>query len=241
MLRFIVIGRLLFELFCSLCLLLVLNFSFPNLLVHVLDNEIHVLTPAYLSQDAFLELQHRLLNDPEVEVDHVCRDLGVELWILVHYRLELLLAEAVRIDMVQGFVKELTLLAEHIFVAPNNRLFAQLDMEVALLLLAESDAVLTRLLLLIGGTVGNHVNLLNDLVLLLENVLSLRVEPGFERLQHRNHKCRVLCVFPAISITFLKSSDLSRWVFHHPKVDLEHVNELGEEKFEVYVFLNVVW
>ena len=130
MLRFIVIGRLLFELFCSLCLLLVLNFSFPNLLVHVLDNEIHVLTPAYLSQDAFLELQHRLLNDPEVEVDHVCRDLGVELWILVHYRLELLLAEAVRIDMVQGFVKELNLLAEHIYVAPNNRLVAQLEAQL---------------------------------------------------------------------------------------------------------------
>lgn len=62
-------------------------------------------------------------------------------------------------------------MAEEVFVTANDCLLAEFDMEVALLLITEADAVLARLLLLLGGALSDHVNLLIDLILLLEDVL----------------------------------------------------------------------
>lgn len=165
----------------------------------------------------------------------------MELGILVHYGLQLLLAKTVSINVVQGFVKEFTPLSEHIFVSSDNRLFTKFHMEVALLLVTEPDAVLARLLLLFGRAVGDHVDLLINFVSFLENVLLCGVEPGFERLEHRNHKSGVLRVIPAVRITIhILRPILALNLFLHPEVDLEHVNEVGKEEATIDVCLDVI-
>lgn len=44
--------------------------------------------------------------------------------------------------MMQGLVEEFGLVAEQVFITANDGLFAQLDMEVPLLLVTEADTVL---------------------------------------------------------------------------------------------------
>ena len=45
--------------------------SISNFLVYILDHPIDILSLANLDKDAPLEVQHWLLNNPVVEVDHV--------------------------------------------------------------------------------------------------------------------------------------------------------------------------
>ena len=45
--------------------------SISNFLVYILDHSVDVLPLANLDKDAPLEVQHWLLNNPVVEVDHV--------------------------------------------------------------------------------------------------------------------------------------------------------------------------
>ena len=45
--------------------------SVSNFLVYILDHPVDVLSLANLDKDAPLEVQHWLLNNPVVEVDHV--------------------------------------------------------------------------------------------------------------------------------------------------------------------------
>ena len=153
-------------------LLVVLLVGESDLFVNLFDNLVHILSLAHLTEDVALELEHRLLDDVVVEVDHVLGNLGLELRVLVHDRLQVLLPQAVSIDVVQGLVEELGLVAEEVFVTANDGLLAQLDVEVALLLVAETDAVLARLLfLLLVRQLGNHVDLLVNFVVFLEDVL----------------------------------------------------------------------
>lgn len=77
----------------------------------------------------------------------------------------------------QGLVKVLALVAKQVFITTDDGFLAQLDMEVPLLLVAEADAVLARFLLLFGGALRNHVDLLIDLIILLKDVLLSRVKP----------------------------------------------------------------
>ena len=105
-----------------------------DLLVNLLDDLIHVLAFAHLAEDIALELKHRLLDNTVVEVDHVGGDLGTELRVFIHDRLQILLAKAVSINMMQSLVEELRLVAEEVFVTANDGLLAQLHVEVALLL-----------------------------------------------------------------------------------------------------------
>ena len=53
--------------------------SLLDLLVHSLDDHVHLLALSDLTQDVPLELQHGLANDLVVEVDHVRADLLLEL------------------------------------------------------------------------------------------------------------------------------------------------------------------
>ena len=73
--------------------------------------------------------------------------------------------------MREGLVEEFGLLAEQVLVTANDRLLAQLHMEVSLLLVAETDAVLARFLFLLGRSLRDDIDLLVNLVVLLENVL----------------------------------------------------------------------
>jgi len=49
--------------------------------------------------------------------------------------------------VVQSFIEKLGFVAEKVFVTANNRLFAELYVEVALLLVTEADTVLARFFL----------------------------------------------------------------------------------------------
>lgn len=73
-------------------------------------------------------------------------------------------------------------------------------MEVALLLVAEADAVLARLFLLLLRALRDHIDLLINLILLLEDILLRRVESWLKSLQYLDHKLRVLGVVPVVDI-----------------------------------------
>ena len=147
-----------------------------DLLVNLLDDLIHVLALPHLAEDVALELKHGLLDNTVVEVDHVRGDLGTELRVFIHNWLQVLLAKAVSINMMQSLVEELRLVAEEVFVTANDGLLAQLHVEVALLLVTEADAVLARLLFLFGRALRDDVDLFIDLIIFLENVLLGGVE-----------------------------------------------------------------
>ena len=97
---------------------------------------------ADLTEDVALELQHGLLDNAIVEIHHVRGNLRLELRVLVHYRLQLLFAETICINMMESLVEELALVAKQVFVSTNDGLLSKLDMEIPLLLVREADAVL---------------------------------------------------------------------------------------------------
>ena len=172
--RLVIFARLLLE--AELQLVLVVLVGILDLCVDLLDDVIHILSLAHLAENVTLEFEHGLLDDAVVEVDHVGGDLLFELGVAVHDRLQLLLAQAVRIQVRQGLVEELRLGAEQVLVTANDGLLAQLHVEVALLLVTEADAVLARLLFLFGRALRDDVDLFIDLIIFLENVLLGGVE-----------------------------------------------------------------
>ena len=132
-------------------LLVVAKLGLLDLVVHLSNDLLHLLSLAHLAEHVSLELEHGLSNDLVVEVDHVGGDLLPKLRILVHDWLELLLSEPIGVDMVERLVAELSPSAEHVLITANDGLVAQLDVEVLVLAVGEADAVLAVLLL---GDVG---------------------------------------------------------------------------------------
>lgn len=137
---FIVLGCVL--LVALVHLFVVLFFSEADFLINFFDDLVHVLAFTDLTKDVALEFEHGLLDDPVVEVDHVGGDLSLELGVLVHYWLQVLLPKTVRINVMQGLVEVLTLVAKQVLITADDGFLAQLDVEVPLLLVAEADAVL---------------------------------------------------------------------------------------------------
>ena len=114
-------------------------------------------------------------------------------------------------------------------------------MEVALLLVAEADAVLARFLLLFGRALRDHVDLLVHLILLLEDVLLRGVESRLQVLEHQDHELRVLRVLPAIDVGVeVGPVRPLPALFLHSEVYLEQVDEVSEEEAAVDVSLNVI-
>ena len=212
-----------------------------NLLVHILDDLVHVLALADLAEDVALELEHGLLDDAVVEVDHVARYLSLELRVPVHDWLQVLFAQAIGINMMQSLVEELRAVAEEVFVTANDGLLTQLHVEVALLLVREADAVLARLLFLFGRALRDDVDLFVDLVIFLENVLLSGVESRLQGLEHLDHELRVLRVLPTIYVG-VKVWPLNplHVLLLHPEVYLEEVDEVGEEEAAINVRLNMI-
>ena len=138
--RLVILARLLFK--AQLQLIFVVFIGILDLCVNLLDDVIHILSLTHLTENIALEFEHGLLDDAEVEVDHVSGNLLLELWVPIHDRLQLLLAKAVRIQVRQGLVEEFRLGAKQVLVTANDRLLAQLDVEVPLFLIAEANAVL---------------------------------------------------------------------------------------------------
>ena len=136
---FIILGR--FLLVALVEFRSVVRISLGDLVVDLLDDLVHVLPLAHLAENVALELQHGPLDDAVVEVDHVGRDLGAELGILVHDWLQFLLTQPICIQMRQRLVEELGLVAKQVLVTANDGLLAELDVEVSLLLVTEADAV----------------------------------------------------------------------------------------------------
>ena len=73
--------------------------------------------------------------------------------------------------MRQGLVEELGLFTEKVLVTANDRFLSEFYVEVSLLLVAETDAVLARFLFLLGRSLRDDIDLLVNLVIFLENVL----------------------------------------------------------------------
>lgn len=155
--------------------------------------------------------------------------MSLELRVPVHDGFQILLAKAIGIDVMQGLVEELRLAVEEVFVTANNRLLAEFDVEVALLLVTEANAVLARLLLLLVGALSYNVNLLIYLVIFLEDVFLGRKETGLQVLEHKDHELRVLRVLPAIVVGVEVGPAIPLpALLLHPKVYMELINEISE-------------
>lgn len=212
-----------------------------DLFIDLLDDLVHVLALAHLTEDVALELQHGLLDNTVVEVYHVGGDLGAEFRVFVHDGLEVLLAKAVSINVMQSLVEELRLVAEEVFVTANDGLLAQLHVEVALLLVREANAVLARLLFLFGRALRDDVDLFVDLVIFLENVLLSGVESRLQGLEHLDHELRVLRVLPTIYVGVkVRPLNSLHVLLLHPEVYLEEVNEVCEKEASINVRLNMI-
>ena len=149
-----------------------LHVSGSDLRIDSLQDQVRVLTFADLAENVALELEHGLLDDAIVEIDHVRGDLRLELRVLVHDRLQLLFANTISIYMMESFVEELALVAKEVFITANDGLLSKLDMEIPFVLVRESDTVLARFVFrVLLGLLRDDVDLLIDLVILLKNVL----------------------------------------------------------------------
>lgn len=237
--RFVVLRR--FWVVGAIKLFMVLLVSESDLFVDLFNDLVHILSLAHLTENVALELKHGLFDDVVVEVDHVLRNLSLELRILIHDRLQVFLPKAVCIDVMQGLVEELGLVAEEVFVTANDGLFTQLDVEVALLLVAETNAVLARLLFLLSRALRDHVDLLVDLVILFEDILLSRVETRLEMLKHCDHELRVLRVLPAVDIC-VQVGPLRPLptLLLHPEVDLKQIDEVGKQEPPIDVRLDMI-
>ena len=118
-----------------------------DLLVNVFDDCIDILTLANLDQDASLKVKHWFLNNSVVEVDHVRRYLTLEIRVCIHNWFEFILTETIGINMVEGSVEELRFVAKEIFIAADDSLITKFDVEVLLMGMAKSYAILAILLL----------------------------------------------------------------------------------------------
>ena len=164
-------------------LLLETSLRLYDFLFNFFDNNVVVLAFADLDKDAFLEFEHWGLNDSMVEVDHVGRYLTLEIRILVHDWFELIFAETVGIDVVERSVEELGFVTEKVFIASDDGLVTQFDMEVLLVGVAEPDAVLAILLLGFLEVFRNDIDLLIDFFIFFKYVLLYHVEARFKILK----------------------------------------------------------
>ena len=168
--RFVVLAGVL--LVAPVELVVELHVSGSDLRIDSLQDQVRVLTFADLAENVALELEHGLLDDAIVEIDHVRGDLRLELGVLVHDRLQLLFANTISIYMMESFVEELALVAKEVFITANDGLLSKLDMEIPFVLVRESDTVLARFVFrVLLGLLRDDVDLLIDLVILLKNVL----------------------------------------------------------------------
>ena len=122
------------------------DLGFLDFLINLLYDSVDILSLAHLNKNASFEIEHGLLNNFVVEVDHVRRYLTLEVRILVHDWFESVLAEAVCINVVEGSVEEFRLIAKEVLVPTDDGLVTKLDVEVFLVGVAESNAVFAILL-----------------------------------------------------------------------------------------------
>ena len=138
--RFVILAGVL--LVAPVELVVELHVSGSDLRIDSLQDQVRVLTFADLAENVALELEHGLLDDAIVEIDHVRGDLRLELGVLVHDRLQLLFANTISIYMMESFVEELALVAKEVFITANDGLLSKFHVEVSLLLVREANAVL---------------------------------------------------------------------------------------------------
>lgn len=103
----------------------------------------------------------------------------MEVWILVHDWLESVLAETVRINVVKSSVEEFRFVAEEVLVPTDDGLVTKFDMEVLLMGVAETNAVLAILLFRFLKILRDHIDLLVHFLILFKYVLLHSVEAWF--------------------------------------------------------------
>ena len=103
----------------------------------------------------------------------------MEVWILVHDWLESVLTETVRINVVKSSVEEFRFVAEEVLVPTDDGLVTKFDMEVLLMGVAETNAVLAILLFRFLKILRDHIDLLVHFLILFKYVLLHSVEAWF--------------------------------------------------------------
>ena len=164
-------------------LLLEASLRVLDFLVNILDDSVNILSLAHLDEDASFESKHRFLNDSIVEVDHVGRDLTLEVRVQVHDWLELVLSEAIGVNVMEGSVEEFGLVAKEVLITSDDGLVTEFDMEVLLVGMAEPDAVLAILLFGFLEVFRDDIDLFVDFFIFFKYVLLHHVEARFEILK----------------------------------------------------------
>ena len=85
--------------------------------------------------------------------------------------------------MMESLVEELALVAEEVLVTADDGLLSEFHVEVPLLLVREANAVLARLVLLLG-LLRDDIDLLVHFIIFLKDVLLGRIEARFQGLKH---------------------------------------------------------
>ena len=129
----------------------------------------------------------------------------MEVWVLVHNRLEFILAEAISINVVKRSVEEFGLVAEEVLITTNDSLVTKLHMEVFLVLMAKPNTVLAILLLRLLKVFRDHVDLLVYFLIFFENILLNGVEARLQVLQKSDHELGVLSVLPCVEASLLRT------------------------------------
>ena len=179
------------------------SFRIRNFLINLLDDSVNILSLAHLDEDASFEVKHRFLDDSIVEVHHIGRDLTLEVRVQVHDWLELVLSEAIGVNVMEGSVEEFGLVAKEVLITSDDGLVTEFDMEVLLVGVAEPNAVLTILFLRFLKVFSDHIDLLIDFFVFFKYVLLHSVEARLQVLQKRNHELGVLGVLPSVETSFL--------------------------------------
>ena len=124
-----------------------------------------------------------------IELKRVFAHLLTELWLIIKDRLELSMAHTIGVDMHHGFVCVLSLLSEQVFIATDDALGAQFDMEVLRLLVhREADAVLSGRGDRLPRVPADHEDEFIDLLSLFKDILTLLVVARFKRSQVVDHE-----------------------------------------------------
>ena len=165
------VGFLKVEIICGL------NFYFE-----LLHNFWLVLPFMNLAVDFFLEFEHWLANSLVIVVKSVLVHLLLNIRFLVKDRLDILLAQAIGIDMHDSFVGEFGALFKQILVAHDDALGSEPHMEVFGLLSRESNCIAASRHHRFAWVSADHVDLLIYLVTLLVDVFARFVETGLEGL-----------------------------------------------------------
>ena len=116
-----------------------------------------------------------------------------EFLVAVHDRLHALFAQAISLYLVERLVREHGVVAQHVLVSADDRLFLQLYVEMESLVECKSD----------GVKAFRDIDLFIHFFKLSEDIISGKAESRLQILQQRYHEALVSGVFPRVEHSVL--------------------------------------